>query len=171
MNFKGCHIQTHGNIYGPTHFGSQAESEEDAEYSDSMNPEKELTTLEATLCPSNLTCYSPSSRTWFSASVSRLSEIKWNASAWDHLVLDQDIKDTIMTLVQQHRVRSNEEVIGDVIEGKGNVRIRLVARYVPSLTSPTQGLVIALHGPPGVGKTLTAGELRYNCKTSLLNME
>ena len=103
---------------------SQPTPIEDAEDFNSVSPEEELTTLQARLCPSNLTCYSPSSRTWFSASVRRLWEVKWKASAWEHLVLDPEIKGTIMTLVEQHGARSNEGVVGDVIEGKGNVRMQ-----------------------------------------------
>ena len=38
--------------------------------------------------------------------------------------MDPEIKGTIMTLVEQHGARSNEGVVGDVIEGKGNVRMQ-----------------------------------------------
>ncbi|KAF1969457.1 hypothetical protein BU23DRAFT_513104 [Bimuria novae-zelandiae CBS 107.79] len=67
---------------------------------------------------------------------------------WEELQLRQEAKDQLMALVKFHKApamrKPNENTGGgsskvfDVIEGKG------------------QGVVILLHGPPGVGKTLTA---------------
>jgi hypothetical protein len=65
-----------------------------------------------------------------------ISEIEWNTSCFDDLVLDQAIKKTVQALVSTHSQK--RESFDDIVKGKG------------------MGLVCVLHGPPGVGKTLTA---------------
>ncbi|KAK4184992.1 ATPase family AAA domain-containing protein 3B [Podospora australis] len=65
-----------------------------------------------------------------------LEEIVWNTKCFDDLVLDPSIKKTVQALVSTHN--SKKESFDDIVKGKG------------------QGLVCVLHGPPGVGKTLTA---------------
>ena len=72
--------------------------------------------------------------------------IEWNKRAFEHLVLPENTKDLIKSLVL---VRTTEmgrskglSLAGkrrDMIAGKGN------------------GLIMLLHGAPGTGKTLTAG--------------
>lgn len=62
-------------------------------------------------------------------------QISWNRKAFRRLVLDEQSKELIRALVSVH-LGSN--ATGDIIAGKGN------------------GLIILLHGSPGVGKTLTA---------------
>lgn len=58
-------------------------------------------------------------------------------SAFDSLVLSQQKKDLISSLVKE---QSNKEShFDDIIKGKG------------------KGLIFLLHGEPGTGKTLTAG--------------
>jgi hypothetical protein len=88
---------------------------------DDVHVDADFTPLQARLCPSSANCFSLTSRKWFAISIENLSEVEWNMSAWDHLVLDESTKNTIKMLVEHHRARANEEVIGDVIEGKGNV--------------------------------------------------
>ncbi|KAM0808329.1 putative P-loop containing nucleoside triphosphate hydrolase protein [Seiridium cardinale] len=72
--------------------------------------------------------------------VENLSQIEWNTKCFDQLVLDPAPKRTVQALVSMHARRSKDEVgaFDDIVKGKG------------------QGLVMVLHGPPGVGKTLTA---------------
>ncbi|KAI0126120.1 hypothetical protein BJ170DRAFT_725951 [Xylariales sp. AK1849] len=71
--------------------------------------------------------------------VDQLFPIDWNKSCFDDLVLDSSIKKTVQALVSTHSEK--REGFDDIVKGKG------------------QGLVCVLHGPPGVGKTLTAGDL------------
>ncbi|KAI1096478.1 P-loop containing nucleoside triphosphate hydrolase protein [Rostrohypoxylon terebratum] len=68
--------------------------------------------------------------------VDKVTPIEWNEKCFDDLVLDQDTKKTVQAVVATHS--SNREGFDDIVKGKG------------------QGLVCVLHGPPGVGKTLTA---------------
>ncbi|KAK3693304.1 hypothetical protein B0T22DRAFT_496150 [Podospora appendiculata] len=68
--------------------------------------------------------------------INDLKPITWNPSCFDSLVLDPAIKKTVRALVSTHSQK--RESFDDIVKGKG------------------QGLVCVLHGPPGVGKTLTA---------------
>lgn len=72
--------------------------------------------------------------------VKNLSPIKWDDSCFDQLVLDPVPKRTVQALVSMHVRRGQDETgsVDDIVAGKG------------------KGLVMVLHGPPGVGKTLTA---------------
>ncbi|KAI2466558.1 P-loop containing nucleoside triphosphate hydrolase protein [Annulohypoxylon bovei var. microspora] len=68
--------------------------------------------------------------------VDKVAPIEWNERCFDDLVLDQDTKKTVQAVVATHS--SSRDGFDDIVKGKG------------------QGLVCVLHGPPGVGKTLTA---------------
>ncbi|KAI0180415.1 P-loop containing nucleoside triphosphate hydrolase protein [Hypoxylon sp. FL1284] len=68
--------------------------------------------------------------------VDKVAPIEWNAHCFDDLVLDQATKKTVQAVVSKHA--SSRDSFDDIVKGKG------------------QGLVCVLHGPPGVGKTLTA---------------
>ncbi|KAF3061573.1 hypothetical protein GL218_03037 [Daldinia childiae] len=63
-------------------------------------------------------------------------------SAFNRLVLDQKIKDMVLSLIAQHfrnkESQQNADEQLDIVRGKG------------------KGLIILLHGAPGVGKTTTA---------------
>jgi AAA+ superfamily predicted ATPase len=80
--------------------------------------------------------YSFTSKKFLEFFVEDLSEIEWNTGCFDELVLDQSIKKTVQALVSTHAEK--RESFDDIVKGKG------------------MGLVCVLHGPPGVGKTLTA---------------
>eukprot|EP00041_Stephanoeca_diplocostata_P028793 m.832411 g.832411 ORF g.832411 m.832411 type:complete len:1042 (-) comp23438_c1_seq10:178-3303(-) len=81
-----------------------------------------------------VTGFSFSEKTWGQVLVGGLRDIAYNAGAFDALVLPADTKDLIRALVVH-----TEDVAGtDLITGKG------------------EGCIFLLHGPPGVGKTLTA---------------
>lgn len=71
-----------------------------------------------------------------------LRAIEWNAQCFDQLVLDAGTKRTVQALVSVHstppRGAGSAGKFDDIVKGKG------------------QGVVCVLHGPPGVGKTLTA---------------
>ncbi|KAJ2995328.1 hypothetical protein HDV02_000873 [Globomyces sp. JEL0801] len=77
--------------------------------------------------------FSFSSKTWCHALVVGLSEIQFQDNAFDELVLDPKRKQLIKALV-----RFGGEQFEDIIEGKSG------------------GSIFLLHGPAGVGKTLTA---------------
>jgi Cdc6-like AAA superfamily ATPase len=70
--------------------------------------------------------------------IEQIEPVIWNKIAFERLVLEQKSKELIKALVTVH---VSAKKMGDIISGKGN------------------GLIILLHGSPGVGKTLTAGNL------------
>ncbi|KAI1080898.1 P-loop containing nucleoside triphosphate hydrolase protein [Whalleya microplaca] len=72
--------------------------------------------------------------------VDNLSPVAWDETCFEQLVLDPVPKRTLQALVSMHTRRNQNTPDGfdDIIKGKG------------------KGLVMVLHGPPGVGKTLTA---------------
>lgn len=80
--------------------------------------------------------FSFSEKAWLEFSLAGLKPIEWNPSAFDTLVLPPQIKQNLKGLVSSHRFNA-ARTIDDVIVGKG------------------KGLNVVLHGPPGVGKTLT----------------
>jgi hypothetical protein len=88
---------------------------------------------------------------WVELSVSGVKEISWNESAYESLVLEPKTKDIVKALVESHKYHAAES-IDDVIQGKG------------------KGLVFVLHGPPGVGKTLTAEGISELLKCPLYNV-
>lgn len=89
-----------------------------------------------------------SEKYWLEFSLSGIEEINWNAEAFDSLVLPDRIKQNLKGLVSSHRFNA-AKTIDDVIQGKG------------------KGLNVVLHGPPGVGKTLTGESIAEYLKCPL----
>jgi ATPase family associated with various cellular activities (AAA) len=78
-----------------------------------------------------------SEKLWLEFTVSGIRDVEWNEFAYDFLVLPENHKSIVKSLVTSHKFSAAKN-IDDVISGKG------------------KGLVAVLHGPPGTGKTLTA---------------
>ena len=78
-----------------------------------------------------------SEKLWLEFTVSGIRDVEWNEGAYDSLVLPENHKSIVKSLVTSHKFSAAKN-IDDVISGKG------------------KGLVAVLHGPPGTGKTLTA---------------
>lgn len=82
---------------------------------------------------------------------SRLGNVKVERTAFDELVLPPGHREVILSLVAQHfRDEANHEV--DIFKGKG------------------KGLILLLHGAPGVGKTSTAEGVAEAFKKPLLQI-
>lgn len=79
-------------------------------------------------------------RRWAHFRVEHIHEVQFDDDAFDQLVLSEDKKKLIKSLVEQQG--GDDEGFDDIVKGKG------------------KGLVFLLHGPAGVGKTLTAGKYR-----------
>lgn len=98
--------------------------------------DRALSDEEALLTNARVRGYSFSVKKFLEFSVEMLAPIRWNSNCFDSLVLDPSVKKTMQALVSVHS--QERDSFDDIVEGKG------------------QGLVCVLHGPPGVGKTLTA---------------
>ncbi|KAI4909816.1 hypothetical protein J4E85_011492 [Alternaria conjuncta] len=89
-----------------------------------------------------------SEKLWLEFSLAGIDDIKWNDEAFSSLVLPSRIKQNLKGLVSSHRFNA-AKTIDDVIQGKG------------------KGLNVVLHGPPGVGKTLTGESIAEYLKCPL----
>jgi len=94
---------------------------------------KEVSMKDRVICGAFLRGFSFSAKRWLMFAVDRLNPIVFDDQAFDALVLDKPIKDTLKALV----VSGGSTTGLDVITGK------------------SEGLILLLAGAPGVGKTLT----------------
>ena len=69
--------------------------------------------------------------------MTQLRPVSFRKNAWDRLVLDAEYKDIVQAMVSSYVDKTAK--LDDLVAGKG------------------KGLITLLHGPPGSGKTLTAG--------------
>jgi SpoVK/Ycf46/Vps4 family AAA+-type ATPase len=113
---------------------------ERGESSKKKKPQK-LTRDMHLLCPPRVFGFALRQKVWVQMLVDNVKEMdqKDKETAYKKLELDSKSKNILKTLVLQHSNETNK--IDDLIPGKGN------------------GLIVLLHGPPGVGKTLTAESL------------
>jgi hypothetical protein len=90
------------------------------------------------MCYDRVAGFSLTTKTWGLFMVDKIEEIKFNPTAFDKLVLAEEKKAMIAALVRSGQ--GSAVKFDDMIKGKG------------------KGIIFLLHGPPGVGKTFTAGE-------------
>jgi hypothetical protein len=109
------------------------------EQPDQLKPEHMI------LLPPHVYGFALRTRRWATFDIDRLEDIPPDEDGWKDLVIKRYIKDTVLALVKNHeRPRDSRKPIDgalssvDLIQGKG------------------RGLIILLHGEPGVGKTSTA---------------
>jgi hypothetical protein len=89
-------------------------------------------------CRSVVRGYCLSSKSWAEFEIKTIADIKWNKDAFDALVIPPARKRLLEALVRQQQNNKADAAFDDVVQGKG------------------QGLIMLLAGPPGTGKTLTA---------------
>lgn len=83
--------------------------------------------------------------------------------AFGQLILPPGHKKMVLSLISQHfrnrvsQERNDEQV--DIVRGKGKIKFCLSRDVTSDLANTIigKGLIILLHGAPGVGKTTTAG--------------
>jgi hypothetical protein len=97
-----------------------------------------MTDEQALLCPARIRGFSLVEKSWNLFLVEQVEEIRWSENAFESLVLEEESKNMVQALVTAHN--STGEGFDDIIRGKG------------------KGLIFLLYGPPGSGKTLTAGK-------------
>lgn len=137
---------------------------------DGATADREFDELQYMICPPRVLGYHLESKTWLELNVGKrlddgddndktvkkgelyLSDMVHpiRTKAFDKLQLAKTQKTLIKDLVQSHASGTNpKRLMDNIMEGKG------------------RGLVILLHGPPGVGKTLTAGAFSVSFHLSL----
>ncbi|OJA20319.1 hypothetical protein AZE42_05442 [Rhizopogon vesiculosus] len=78
-------------------------------------PEEELDQL-----PAFVYGFELKNKSWRSFEIEEIEDIKFDESAWDHLVIDEDVKNLIKGLVGvTTNANTSQRVISDVITGKG----------------------------------------------------
>jgi len=93
---------------------------------------------ELLICTNGVPGFTLATKRWGLFNVSNLKPVEYNKDAFASLVLPEHLKKTLCSLM---RLQEQESLQFDnLIKSKG------------------KGLIILLHGPPGVGKTFTAGE-------------
>ena len=110
-----------------------------------IESDTEMTDEDYLVCPCWVYGYVLRSRKWVKLDVSLVEDIKESGSGFDSLVLPDGHKETLLALVQTHSKGKKlefglhaENRQMDLVRGKG------------------KGLIILLHGEPGVGKSSTA---------------
>jgi SpoVK/Ycf46/Vps4 family AAA+-type ATPase len=87
--------------------------------------------------PATIPAYSLSYKRWGLVDVDTIDKIQWKDGIYDMLQMESEQKEMVRGIIESHHASSSS--FDDFIPGKG------------------RGLVFLLHGPPGCGKTLTAG--------------
>jgi len=99
----------------------------------------EFTDDEFMICHYRVAGFALKERRWGFFSVDKISDVPFDHATFNNaLVLPQRTKNMISSLVRVHG--TDRATFDDVITGKG------------------KGMIFLLHGEPGVGKTLTAGQ-------------
>ena len=97
--------------------------------------------------------FSMCKKTWVEVFLDTLAPIRWNQTALDALAIPTSKKALMTTLVEAHiKSAPNTTPFDDVIPGKG------------------RGHLFILHGPPGVGKTLTAEAIAEQTRRPLFTL-
>lgn len=135
-----------------------ADSEEDSQQSEDSSDEDEsskdgqaknksiprLTEDQLLLCGSSVKGYSLRNKRWLDFFVDCIKEIEWDDHAWDNVVLEDDLKDLVISMTKGHRQKHR------------------------GLQS--KGLNILLSGYTGVGKTFTVESVAEALKAPLFQV-
>jgi hypothetical protein len=103
------------------------------------DPDPEVTKFteeEFMICSSTLEVFSLDNQDWYHVDIAGLKPKDWRPESFDRLVLDQHNKENLIRLAKNNSRLVQGSKSKDIIEGKG------------------KGIVLLLHGPPGVGKTV-----------------
>lgn len=114
-----------------------------------------LSDEDITIFCTTLPGYSLELKRWGYFRVTAITEVAYDDMAFQALVLAEQKKKLIQSLLEKQDDQQDDE-FDDLIRGKG------------------KGLIFLLHGPPGVGKTYTAGyyyPLTFDTTITQLNAE
>ncbi|KAJ3526735.1 hypothetical protein NM208_g11042 [Fusarium decemcellulare] len=112
---------------------------------------EQMTELDLMICQTFVAGYSLRNNNWGTFDIESIDEITFDSEAFDALILPDDLKQQILSLVRVHEDQSFS--FDDLVKGKG------------------RGMAFLLYGDPGVGKTLTAESVADYCKKPLLRLD
>lgn len=101
------------------------------------------------LLPPSIKGFHLKHKIWGEFAITRLRDIEWNNMAFKHLVISDTYRNVVQSLCDVHTGTLGAGLVKDVVPGKG------------------EGVIMAFHGRPGTGKTLTAEAVAEHLKTPL----
>jgi hypothetical protein len=119
-------------------------TQEDKHFLDATEDVGDLKESQKVLLPCRVYGFVLRSRKWATFDIDLVKDVEY-ADGWDNLVINRTVKDTVLALVKNH-ARKPEQ--GHSLEG--------ALSSVDLVRGKGKGLIILLHGEPGVGKTSTA---------------
>lgn len=122
----------------------------DMQEDDKVRPRQSLTEEQLLICTPVIRGFALRTKLWLEFFVDSVSEIVFNDTAFDSLVLPEGHKSLILAISQAHM--KSKDVFDDFIAGKG------------------RGIIMLLSGGPGIGKTLTAESVAEHMRTPLYTM-
>ncbi|KAK6530179.1 hypothetical protein TWF694_003546 [Orbilia ellipsospora] len=139
--------------YSDDEFGKTMPRDKDRVFSyEGIRKPEEMTDEELLLCDATVDGFSFGDNMWLHFATRCLEKIQWNQDAFNSLVLPANHKKVIRALIESHTKGPHQQtkvIFDDIIQGKG------------------RGLVVLLHGKPGLGKTLTAESISETLKRPL----
>ncbi|KAF9767431.1 hypothetical protein IL306_000018 [Fusarium sp. DS 682] len=110
-----------------------------------------MTEEDLMICYNRVAGYSLRENTWGTFDIDAIREITYDSKAFDDLILQDDQKQQLLSLVRVHE--DDGFSFDDLIKGKG------------------KGMTFLLYGEPGLGKTLTAESVADYCQKPLLRLD
>ncbi|KAH6666386.1 P-loop containing nucleoside triphosphate hydrolase protein [Halenospora varia] len=104
------------------------------------------------ICCPTVPGFSFSDKLWAEFAVADIGDIQWSSGLYDYLTISDEQKEVIMALAEVQTSREPSSGFDDFVDGKG------------------RGLNLLLHGPPGVGKTLTAEAVSEHLRQPLYSI-
>lgn len=114
-------------------------------YQDLYEGAKSMPPKDLIICPCMVFGYVLRSRKWASLDIQLVEDIAVLESGFESLVLPKGHAETLLALVETHSKGA-----------KATTRQKFMERQVDLVRGKGKGLIILLHGEPGVGKTSTA---------------
>ena len=105
------------------------------------------------LCTPFLNAFLLDELRWSSVVVDEVTDMCYLKNALDHVVLDEETKNVLRSSVERHFAHRSRDAGKVIIRGK------------------MQGLIVLLHGAPGVGKTLTIECLANHTERAILYLD